>query len=79
MAKGQQKSSKESKKPKKDTSTPKPASGLADPVRATTVNPVYTRIKNKDKESENVKTGIAPPNRGSMPVCIDRKLRWLKL
>jgi len=49
VAKGQQKSSKESKKPKKDTSTPKPASGLADPVRATTVNTVYTRIKNKDK------------------------------
>ena len=31
MAKGQQKSSKEAKKPKKDTSTPKPASGLTDP------------------------------------------------
>lgn len=49
MAKGQQKSSKEAKKPKKDTSTPKPASGLTDPIRATTVNTVYTRIKNKDK------------------------------
>ena len=49
MAKGQQKSSKEAKKHKKDTSTPKPASGLTDPVRATTVNTVYTRIKNKDK------------------------------
>ena len=49
MAKGQQKSSKESKKPKKDTATPKPVSGLADPVRATIVNTVYTRIKNKDK------------------------------
>jgi len=49
VAKGQQKSSKESKKPKKDTSTPKPASGLTDPVRATVVNTVYTRIKNKDK------------------------------
>ena len=51
MAKGQQKSSKEAKKPKKDTSTPKPASGLTDPVRATTVNTVYTRIKNKDKKA----------------------------
>jgi len=49
MAKGQQKSNKESKKPKKDTSTPKPVSGLSDPVRATVVNTVYTRIKNKDR------------------------------
>ena len=49
MAKGQQKSNKESKKPKKDTSTAKPASGLSDPVRATVVNTVYTRSKNKDR------------------------------
>ena len=49
MAKGQKKSNKESKKPKKDTSAPKPASGLNDPVRATVVNTVYTRIKNKDR------------------------------
>ena len=49
MAKGQQKSNKESKKPKKDTSTPKPASGMSDPVRATVVNTVFTRIKNKDR------------------------------
>jgi hypothetical protein len=49
VAKGQQKSNKEAKKPKKDSSTSKPAAGLADPVRVATVNTVYTRIKNKDK------------------------------
>lgn len=49
MAKGQQKKSKEAKKPKKDTSTPKPASGLTEPVRATVVNTVYTKIKQKDR------------------------------
>jgi len=49
MAKGQQKTNKETKKPKKDTSTPKPASGLSDPVRATVVNTVYTKIKQKDR------------------------------
>jgi hypothetical protein len=49
MAKGQQKSSKEAKKPKKDTSTPKPASGLSEPVRSTVVNTVYTKLKQKDR------------------------------
>jgi hypothetical protein len=49
VAKGQLKSNKELKKPKKDTSTPKPASGLGEPVRATVVNTTYTKIKNKDR------------------------------
>jgi hypothetical protein len=49
VAKGQQKSNKETKKPKKDTSTPKPASGLSEPVRATVVNTVYTKLKQKDR------------------------------
>jgi hypothetical protein len=49
MAKGQQKTNKETKKPKKDTSTPKPASGLSEPVRATVVNTVFTKIKQKDR------------------------------
>jgi hypothetical protein len=48
MAKGQQKSSKEAKKPKKDTSTVKPASGI-EPIRATVVNTVYTKLKAKDR------------------------------
>lgn len=48
MAKGQQKTNKESKKPKKDTSAPKPASGI-EPVRATVVNTVYTKLKAKDR------------------------------
>lgn len=48
MAKGQQKSSKEAKKPKKDTSTAKPASGI-EPIRATVVNTVYTKLKAKDR------------------------------
>lgn len=48
MAKGQQKSNKETKKPKKDTSTAKPASAI-EPVRATVVNTVFTKLKAKDR------------------------------
>jgi hypothetical protein len=46
MAKGQQKSNKESKKPKKDTSPPKPMSG-GDPVRPTIMTTVIPRGKIK--------------------------------
>jgi len=49
MAKGQQKSNKESKKPKKDTSTAKPATGLGEPVRPTVTTYVAPRGKMKDK------------------------------
>jgi hypothetical protein len=48
MAKGQQKSNKEGKKPKKDTSAPKVPSG--EPVRATIVTAVVPRGKDKDKK-----------------------------
>jgi hypothetical protein len=47
MAKGQQKSNKEGKKPKKDTSPPKPLS--SDPVRATVTTTVMPRGKLKNK------------------------------
>lgn len=47
MAKGQQKSNKEGKKPKKDTSPPKPLS--LDPVRATVTTTVMPRGKLKNK------------------------------
>jgi hypothetical protein len=49
MAKGQQKSNKETKKPKKDTSPSKPAGGLVDPVRATVTTAVIPRGKLKNK------------------------------
>lgn len=50
MAKGQQKTNKETKKPKKDTSAPKPASsGLSEPVRATVTTAVIPRGKLKNK------------------------------
>ena len=49
MAKGQQKSNKEAKKPKKNAATSKSAAPLTDTARVATVNTVYTRIKNKDK------------------------------
>lgn len=50
MAKGQQKSNKESKKPKKDTSAPKPAAGgLSDPVRPVITTTVIPRGKLKNK------------------------------
>jgi hypothetical protein len=47
MAKGQQKSNKEVKKTKKDTSPPKVQTG--EPVRATIVTAVIPRGKDKDK------------------------------
>jgi hypothetical protein len=50
MAKGQQKTNKESKKPKKDTSPPKPASSSSnEPVRPTVTTYVAPRGKMKDK------------------------------
>ncbi len=50
MAKGQQKSNKEAKKPKKDTSPPKPTTGGAvDPVRATVTTAIIPRGKLKTK------------------------------
>ena len=49
MAKGQQKSNKETKKPKKDTGTAKPAAGLGEPVRATITTYVAPRGKLKNK------------------------------
>ena len=45
MAKGQQKSNKETKKPKKDTSPPKPASPDAVRPTITTVVPVRGKLK----------------------------------
>lgn len=48
MAKGQQKSNKEAKKPKKDTSAPKPLSG--EPVRAVITTAVIPRGKAAKKD-----------------------------
>jgi len=45
MAKGQQKSNKEAKKPKKDSSPPKPASPDAVRPTITTVVPVRGKVK----------------------------------
>ena len=47
MAKGQQKTNKESKKPKKDTSPPKPLTG--EPMRAAVTTDVIPRGKIKNK------------------------------
>ena len=47
MAKGQQKSNKESKKPKKDTSAPKTLTG--EPMRAAVTTVVMPRGKEKNK------------------------------
>lgn len=47
MAKGQQKTNKETKKAKKDTSPPKPISG--EPIRATVTTAVIPRGKLKNK------------------------------
>ena len=47
MAKGQQKSNKETKKPKKDSSPPKPVS--AEPLRAVITTQIIPRGKIKDK------------------------------
>lgn len=50
MAKGQQKSNKETKKPKKDSTPPKPvSSSVAEPVRATVTTAVIPRGKLKNK------------------------------
>ena len=49
MAKGQQKTNKESKKPKKDTSPPKPLASGEAPVRATITTTVIPRGKIKTK------------------------------
>ena len=49
MAKGQQKSNKEAKKPKKDTSPPKPLASGEPPVRATITTTVIPRGKIKTK------------------------------
>jgi hypothetical protein len=49
MAKGQQKTNKEAKKPKKDTSPPKPLSAGEPPVRATITTAVIPRGKLKTK------------------------------
>ena len=46
MAKGQQKSNKETKKPKKDSSPPKPISSGAVMPTVTTVVPVRGKLKN---------------------------------
>ena len=48
MAKGQQRTNKESKKPKKDSSPPKPPSLAGEPVRTATTA-VIPRGKLKDK------------------------------
>jgi hypothetical protein len=48
MAKGQQKSNKETKKPKKDSTTPKPLSGT-EPVRPLVTTAVMPRGKLKNK------------------------------
>ena len=47
MAKGQQKTNKEAKKPKKDSAPPKPMS--SEPVRATVTTAVIPRGKLKNK------------------------------
>jgi hypothetical protein len=47
MAKGQQKTNKESKKPKKDTSPPKPVSG--EPIRAAVTTSILPKGKLKNK------------------------------
>jgi hypothetical protein len=49
MAKGQQRSNKESKKPKKDTAPPKPVSGGLAPVGHTVTTTVIPRGKEKNK------------------------------
>ena len=49
MAKGQQRSTKEAKKPKKDTSPPKPITPGSEPVRAVITTAVIPRGKLKNK------------------------------
>jgi len=49
MAKGQQKSNKEAKKPKKDSTPPKPMAAGAEPMRAAVTTAVIPRGKLKNK------------------------------
>ena len=49
MAKGQQKSSKETKKAKKDSAPPKPLSPGFEPIRATVTTAIMPRGKAKNK------------------------------
>jgi hypothetical protein len=49
MAKGQQRSNKESKKPKKDTAPPKPLSGGAPVLQPSMTTAVIPRGKDKNK------------------------------
>jgi hypothetical protein len=49
MAKGQQKSTKEAKKPKKDSAPPKPMSPGFEPIRATVTTAIMPRGKAKNK------------------------------
>ena len=49
MAKGQQKSTKEAKKPKKDSAPPKPMSPGFEPIRATVTTAILPRGKAKNK------------------------------
>ena len=49
MAKGQIRSNKEAKKPKKDNSPPKPLAGVGEPVRATVTTAVIPRGQLKNK------------------------------
>ena len=49
MAKGQQKSNKEAKKPKKDTSPPKTTPMTGEPMRAAIVTSIMPKGKEKKK------------------------------
>lgn len=49
MAKGQQRTNKEAKKPKKDTSPPKLPSSSGEPIVRTLTTTVIPRGKDKDK------------------------------
>jgi hypothetical protein len=49
MAKGQQKSTKEAKKPKKDSAPPKPMAPGFEPIRATVTTAILPRGKAKNK------------------------------
>jgi len=49
MAKGQQRTNKESKKPKKDNAPPKPLSGTAPPMQPSMTTAVIPRGKLKNK------------------------------
>ena len=49
MAKGQQRTNKESKKPKKDSAPPKPLSGLTPPMQPSMTTAIIPRGKLKNK------------------------------